>query len=384
MILHYKTDEPLSRIKFNFFINLHTIKCSTIVLREAQKLTNKIVLKTNPYQLLQSVVNLTSTRDQFALETCLITTLQEIISAYCITFYEIEECNDHHALNVLVSMDTQNHTDKMPTETIQPPLVMEQDENILASYLTNSQVAIKSKFHAGVRVIHPVQGVNKITGFLVIDCESLIQKDQDMAAGFMRVYYNWMQLINDNERDTLTGLLNRKTFDAQIEKTLTAAHHEKKRSEDIEYLNCLVILDIDHFKKINDKFGHLYGDEVLLLFSNMMRETFRDCDQLFRYGGEEFVVILKNVNADMAMNILQRFRTKVEANTFPQIGNITVSIGFVMIAEQNLPSTVIEQADHALYHAKEHGRNQVCSFETLQTEGKVYSEVVYSNDIEMF
>lgn len=342
------------------------------------------MLKTNPYHLLQSVVNLTSTRDQFALETCLIKTLQEIISAYCITFYEIEERNDHHVLNVLVSMNTQDHANQSSMEANHLSVVMEQDESIFTSYLTNSQVVIKSKLHPGVRVIHPVQGINKITGFLIIDCESLIQKDQDMAAGFMRIYYNWLQLINDNERDTLTGLLNRKTFDAQIEKTLTAAHSERKRSEDIDHPDYLAILDIDHFKKINDKFGHLYGDEVLLLFSNIMRQTFRDSDQLFRYGGEEFVVILKNVPADMAMNILQRFRKKVEAHTFPQIGNVTVSIGFVTIAEQNLPSTVIEQADHALYHAKEHGRNQVCSFEVLQTEGQVYSEVAYSNDIEMF
>jgi diguanylate cyclase (GGDEF)-like protein len=342
------------------------------------------VLKTNPYQLLQSVVNLTSTRDLFALETCLITTLQEIISAYSITFYEIEDCNDYHALNAVVRVNTQNPVDGTMQEENQLPLVMEQDASILHSYLTNTQVVVSSRQHSGVSVIHPVQGINKITGFLVIDCESLVQKDQDMAAGFMRIYYNWLQLINDNERDTLTGLLNRKTFDAQIEKTLIAAHSEKKRSDDIDHPDYLAILDIDHFKKINDKFGHLYGDEVLLLFANVMRQTFRDRDQLFRYGGEEFVVILKNIPSDMAMTVLERFRKKVESQIFPQIGNVTVSIGYVTIAEQNLPSTVIEQADHALYHAKEHGRNQVCSFDTLQAEGKICPEVAYSNDIEMF
>ena len=115
-----------------------------------------------------------------------------------------------------------------------------------------------------------------------------------------------------------------------------------------------------------------------------MRQTFRDEDQLFRYGGEEFVVILKNVTTESAMNILQRFRSKVEAHHFPQVGNVTVSVGYVTIAQQNLPSTVIEQADLALYHAKEHGRNQVCSFETLKTEGKINAGITYNNDIEMF
>ena len=342
------------------------------------------MLKTNPYQLLQSVVNLTSTRDQFGLETCLIKTLQEIISAYSITLYEIEASNDQHILHTLVSMSTEKLGDQLPTENIHTPLILELEENLLSCYLTNTQITTKSKHHDGVQVIHPVQGIDKITGFLVIDSPSLIQKDQDMAAGFMRIYYNWSQLIYDNERDTLTALLNRKTFDAQIEKTLTAAHSQRKRNEDIEHFNCLAILDIDHFKKINDKFGHLYGDEVLLLFANIMRKTFRDTDQLFRYGGEEFVVILTNVTEEIAMSILQRFRKQIEAHVFPQVGNVTVSIGFVMISDQNLPSTILEQADQALYHAKEHGRNQVRSFETLQTEGKVNSEVIYSNDIELF
>lgn len=338
------------------------------------------MLKTNPYHLLQSVVNLTSTRDQLALETCLIKTLQETISAHCITFYEIENRDEHHMLNLVVSMDTQN----LANAANFPSIIMEHDEGILTSYLSNSQIVVKSKTFTGVRVIHPVQGINKITGFLIIDCETLIQKDQDLAAGFMRIYYNWLQLINDNEKDTLTSLLNRKTFDTQIEKVLTAAHSDKKRTDDSEPPNCLAILDIDHFKKVNDRFGHLYGDEVLLLFSNLMRQTFRGGDQLFRYGGEEFVVILKNVTTESAMSILQRFRSKVEAHRFPQVGNVTVSVGFVTIAQQNLPSTVIEQADLALYHAKEHGRNQVCSFEALKTEGKVNTEISYSNDIEMF
>ena len=342
------------------------------------------MLKNNPYQLLQSVVSLTSTRDQFALETCLLKTLQEIISAFCITFYEIEDRNDNHLLHALVSMDRNAQANDAAEAIAHLPIIMEENDSFLNCYLTNAQVVITAETGSGIRVIHPVQGIDKVTGFLVIECASLIQKDQDMAAGFMRIYYNWSQLINDNERDTLTGLLNRKTFDAQIEKTLSAAHSQKKRTEDMEGLNYLAILDIDHFKKINDKFGHLYGDEVLLLFANIMRQTFRDSDQLFRYGGEEFVVILKNVSADMATGVLERFRKRIEDHHFPQVGNITVSSGFVKIEEQNLPSIVLEQADQALYHAKEHGRNQVCSFGTLQAEGKANSEIIYSNDIELF
>jgi len=130
-------------------------------------------------------------------------------------------------------------------------------------------------------------------------------------------------------------------------------------------------LDIDHFKRINDTFGHLYGDEVLLLMANLMRQSFRRSDLLFRYGGEEFVVVLKTHLPNDSWNVLDRFRQTVALYQFPQVGQVTVSIGFTQIRDSEMPATIIERADRALYYAKDHGRNQMHNYEQLIGSGSL-------------
>jgi diguanylate cyclase (GGDEF)-like protein len=190
-------------------------------------------------------------------------------------------------------------------------------------------------------------------------------------------------LLSDNERDTLTGLLNRKNFDGRILKIMASRRATPRRASDPDSHYCLAILDIDHFKQVNDRFGHLYGDEVLLLFARIMEESFRDNDLLFRYGGEEFIVILKNSKQVDCTKVLERFRKQVESFSFPQVGRVTVSIGHVQITDQGLPTTIIGQADQSLYYAKENGRNQVCSYEKLLADGKL-SQVKHQGEIELF
>ena len=144
------------------------------------------------------------------------------------------------------------------------------------------------------------------------------------------------------------------------------------------------LLDIDHFKKVNDRFGHIYGDEVLLLFSQIMNDTFRDDDLLFRYGGEEFAIALRNVN-DQSSNIaLERLRSNVEAFEFPQVGKVTVSIGYTCVKPVQMISTLTDAADKALYFAKEHGRNQVCSYDQLLKKGRLTVQDFSKQDVELF
>ena len=127
----------------------------------------------------------------------------------------------------------------------------------------------------------------------------------------------------------------------------------------------------------------MYGDEVLLLFANLMEKTFRNTDLLFRYGGEEFVVVLSPATESDANMIFERFRKKLELFNFPQIGKITVSIGMVNIHTQEHPATLLEHADQSLYYAKEHGRNQVCSYNELIKSGELKVRQVES-DIDIF
>lgn len=337
--------------------------------------------KAGTSHLLESVVRLTSLRDQHSLEKCLINTLQELIPASEIMLYEISGEPGRHALKLLADVPSPQPGVKKHGIL---PCPLEDDPDLLRCFTTGQLVVSRTEAEPGVRVIHPVPGVNGMAGLLTVKCASLIPKDQEIAASFLRIYQNYLQLINDNERDTLTDLLNRKTFDDRIMGVMSSLHSSQRRKSDKVTQYCLAILDIDHFKKINDQFGHLYGDEVLLLFAQLMTRVFRGEDQLFRYGGEEFVVLLKGVDLTMAVAVLERFRKAVASHHFPQVGNVTVSIGAVEISGQDLPTTIIGQADQALYYAKENGRNQVCAYERLLAEGKLASARQCQGDIEMF
>jgi len=197
------------------------------------------------------------------------------------------------------------------------------------------------------------------------------------------VYSNQQQLISLNDKDALTGLYNRKFFDFKMNQmSEVKVNHFRRQTENNKH-SYLAILDIDHFKNVNDTYGHLYGDEVLLHFSQQMQKVFRDDDCLFRYGGEEFVVILKNVELSKIEIILHRFRRHIESYQFPRVDKVTVSIGVTQIDDFQVRSDLVDRADHALYYIKENGRNNVASYETLVKDGLV-NGVVKKDDIELF
>jgi len=331
--------------------------------------------------LLESIVQLTSKRDLHSLEESLVKSLQEIISAQEIVMLEISsEGNDQHTLKLLVDAYAPN-APKDKKRTI--PSVMEDDPALMTCFTTEKIVTTQCMTDGCDRFIHPIMGVNGITGFLIINCATMTDRDQDITTSILKIYYNYLQLMNDTERDTLTGLLNRKTLENRVSHIISSQHSDHRRSFDEKEHYCLAILDIDHFKKINDTFGHLYGDEVLLLFAQIMTKTFRDGDLLFRYGGEEFVAILKEADLKLGLITLERFKKAVESFNFPQVGKVTVSIGVVEITSQDMPITIIGQADQALYYAKKNGRNQVHAYEILIAEGKLTGSTA-TGDIELF
>lgn len=184
------------------------------------------------------------------------------------------------------------------------------------------------------------------------------------------VFRHLLTTIDRFERDALTGLLNRQSFDYRFEELLER-HRQNPRRARVGSMPWLAIADIDHFKRINDTYGHLYGDEILLLFSRLMRQNFRSDDLLFRYGGEEFVLILNNTTAQGALRALERFRESIGNYAFPTVGRVTVSIGWACVQPQALPSDLMHRADKALYHSKGSGRNQVTSYEATFGETEV-------------
>lgn len=195
---------------------------------------------------------------------------------------------------------------------------------------------------------------------------------------FLACFENQMRQWDYANLDTLTRLLNRKTFDEQFDQLILEAERALRLTDDRRAENfqanrpCwLAVVDIDHFKRVNDNFGHLFGDEVLLLVANLMRKAFRGGDKLFRFGGEEFVVMLRNTSEDDVGHVFERFRSAVAQWDFPQVGRVTCSVGYARIDPSRSPAELLGRADEALYYAKDHGRNQVRSFDELVKCGEL-------------
>ncbi len=211
-----------------------------------------------------------------------------------------------------------------------------------------------------------------------------IATDLRIAQGMIKIHANYAKLLFDSERDTLTGLYNRKKMEQKLGELLSARAGGYHRERDRDTADYLAVFDIDRFKRINDSYGHLIGDEVLLTFAGLVRHALRDVDWVFRYGGEEFVALLKGVPPETIGVVLDRIRIKVQDHVFPQVGEVTVSVGYTAIVDQTLPPHVFEEADKALYYAKEHGRNQVCDYRELVGSGELVPEERVSGSIELF
>ncbi len=160
--------------------------------------------------------------------------------------------------------------------------------------------------------------------------------------------------------DGLTGLLNRKTWESELEE-------EFQRFTRYHHTSSLLIFDIDHFKKINDNYGHPAGDEVIRQTARLLRETVREIDIPGRYGGEEFVVILVNTDATGARVVAERIRKVIEETTAQYESfdiNFTVSLGIAQLDGKTSDRTQwIDNADKALYEAKQSGRNNSIIFQ---------------------
>lgn len=216
------------------------------------------------------------------------------------------------------------------------------------------------------------------------------QQDLPVLDRLLQVYANHLLMLDYAEKDTLTGLLNRKTFETHFNKLLVLESisdeknrrfHQRRRHDDAGLW--LAEIDIDFFKSINDRFGHLYGDEVLLLLASIMKRCLRLQDNLYRFGGEEFVVVLSPTTEADAVAVFERLRQTVASYDFPQVGQVTISIGFTRIEANSDASTVLGEADEALYYAKHHGRNQCCNYAMLVQQHLTPPKTTHS-DVELF
>jgi diguanylate cyclase (GGDEF)-like protein len=174
------------------------------------------------------------------------------------------------------------------------------------------------------------------------------------------------------ERDPLTGLLNRRSLESAIEPILGAARRY-----------AVAYADLDHFKKLNDLHGHEAGDRALRAFARTLRDSLRPQDLVCRWGGEEFVIVLPDCDADYAIDAMDRVRTNLALGSMGgQTAAVTASFGVAHSSDADSFDEVVERADSALHQAKDRGRNRVARYESGGVSASPGVGDVISNDDE--
>lgn len=174
----------------------------------------------------------------------------------------------------------------------------------------------------------------------------------------LRNALSYRQAVQSSRRDALTGLNNRVSMDEHIQREIQIAQRHGTPLT-------MLVVDADHFKSINDTHGHAVGDEILRQIARILQSAIRETDLAFRYGGEEFVVLLNNTDVEGAMIVAERIRLAVNGATYRPGGGTpltpSVSIGVSRLAEGDTGLSLFDRADRAVYDAKCEGRNRICS-----------------------
>lgn len=342
-------------------------------------------------QIVDHLAELTGYRDRDVLDVTLVGALRDMLHPRCVAIYR---CVGDGAAQRWITRARQRFdepaasADPLWTEIDELPLI--DDSPLRASCLRQGRMCAETQSDTTITCF-PLATDRDVLGVLEMHSDTLLSReDLQLVAGILRVYRNFQGLLDYSERDTLTGLLNRKTFDdafmrsaAVLETGAAASASEGERRHAAAAKPWLGVIDIDHFKGVNDNFGHLIGDEVLLLLSRLMRSCFRLHDQLYRFGGEEFVVLLRAQTGSDAGAAFERLRSTVQTYAFPQVGHITVSVGYTELRSGDTPTSAFERADKAVYHAKQNGRNKVESHQALVDRG-VFAEDRRESDVELF
>jgi diguanylate cyclase (GGDEF)-like protein len=343
--------------------------------------------------LLKHMVDMTGHRDHTMLDISVISAVQELAGALQTRVLSIVTLRGKKFVRsrAVICAGEPARMEDLPDSNVGDPISAFPE---LAACLANHESSAEATAADGKHTLYlPIWiGDKADTCLEIVHASPYNPEAIHVIGGIVSVYRNFQNLLDYSERDSLTGLLNRKTFDDQLAKMLQQSaleqeaplpgQPERRQALEEEPKQWLAVVDVDPFKLVNDKFGHLYGDEVLILIANLMTSSFRSQDRVFRFGGEEFVVLLRSTTLDNAQKILDRFRTNVEGNVFPQVGSVTVSVGFVAISPYESPVNILGRADQALYYAKSHGRNQACHYDQLVSGGLL--EAAASNDTAEF
>jgi diguanylate cyclase (GGDEF)-like protein len=339
-------------------------------------------------QLVDHLADLTGYRDRDVLDVTLVGAMKDLLRPESVAIYRpVGDSGQERWLTRarLNAQDVVATADPAWVDIESLPLLSQHPHRVSAM---NSREITQVPGPSSFVTVFPVATDRDVVAVMEIHSSTALSSDEQRLVGsILRIYRNFQGLLDYSERDTLTGLLNRKTFDESFLKATAEPQMpnagDAERRVDQTGGTYLGVLDIDHFKRVNDTYGHLIGDEVLLLLSRLMRATFRFHDRLYRFGGEEFVVLMRCSHEDDAAQAFERLRSNTEAYAFPQVGRITVSIGFTLVKTGDTPSGAFERADKAVYYAKGHGRNCVHSHADLVAKGELEDDSK-TGDVELF
>lgn len=326
--------------------------------------------------VLQQIVILTEQESARDLKKVFLNTVDSLFDNTAPVIFEIHEIRDPESEgreNSMIAVDSLDYNSSF--------LYIDDIEGMQKA-VTTGEITIAGdalRYH----LFLPIRERNSINH--VIACESILS-DEEMKVlkRLVSVFANNLYLLNIKDRDPLTSFYNRQAYNRMINPILFNSGRDEFFLEGKKCFTFLAVVDIDHFKAVNDVFGHLLGDEVLILFSRIIRNAFRHDDLIFRYGGEEFIIIIKDVDLQYAKSVFERCRKNVESYHFPQVGRITISLGYTSITGSRDPLIVLDKADRALYYSKREGRNRCSFYEELVRRGQIKAVVESPADVEFW
>jgi diguanylate cyclase (GGDEF)-like protein len=242
-------------------------------------------------------------------------------------------------------------------------------ENRLRVGVLKNEPVLRDILNKGIETIQPTE-VGEITNRhvsinvqTVTDWEAVIKVSLVLGViALISLYYNYRlrrlneQLVLMSETDPMTRLSNRRKIDQILNMEFERAHR-------YNHSLSVILIDIDHFKKVNDEYGHLIGDSVIKMIGEILRRSARRYDGVGRWGGEEFIIVCPETTCADAVAFGWRLVHTVSASVFPTGNKLTISAGVASTDSKSVENTLtlLQQADRALYEAKNNGRCQVCS-----------------------
>lgn len=343
-------------------------------------------------KVLDSIVEITNQRNSDTLGISILATIAELIPGCFVCLYKESEGLSSDPFLLMNSVQAKKDSNGINQYAWDMPV-----PHCDALYFKQNshefeQVHVYETSIQRHHIFIPIFNEGKVAYGLDISAKRSLDKYTEILVAIGKVCENFYAILSASEKDTLTGLLNRRTYEQKLATLLSRQQYKiqlnrletsNQRKSNQKNYTWLAIFDVDFFKRVNDLYGHIYGDEVLLVLSQLMKASFRANDLMFRFGGEEFVIIFEPITKKQVQTILLKFMKKVEQHRFPMVGNITVSCGFAKITLEEHPKTVLDNADKALYYAKEHGRNCLYNFEDLIEQGEINLPNA-DGDIELF